>query len=232
MKGQDFARQLEVCLERCERMDGPLSERLAAFADDVRRLSPEFADIVDRMISRLNAGGAGSAAPGVGDAFPPFLLPDDNGRLISLAQLLKDGPVVVSFQRGHWCHYCRMNSAALAAADREIRDRGGRIVVITPEVQEFARGLKNEAEAAYPVLSDMDNGYALELNLAIKIHDEKRQAMTNAGWDISRFQDNAGWTLPIPATFVVGQDGVVKARFVDPDYRKRMDIEEILAALN
>ena len=55
--------------------------------------------------------------------------------------------------------------------------------------------------------------------------------MTQAGWDISPFQDSDGWTLPIPATFVVGRDGVVKARFVDPDYRKRMDIEAILAAL-
>jgi peroxiredoxin len=37
--------------------------------------------------------------------------------------------------------------------------------------------------------------------------------------------------LPIPATFVVGRDGKVKARFVDPDYRKRMAIESLIAAL-
>ncbi|NJO32795.1 MAG: AhpC/TSA family protein, partial [Rhodospirillales bacterium] len=52
-----------------------------------------------------------------------------------------------------------------------------------------------------------------------------------AGWDISKYQDNENWTLPIPATFVVGKDGRVKARFVDPDYRKRMDIDELVAAV-
>jgi peroxiredoxin len=77
----------------------------------------------------------------------------------------------------------------------------------------------------------MDNGYALLLNLAFLVSDEKRRAMTAAGWDISPFQGNANWTLPIPATFVVGRDGLVKARYIDPDYRRRMDTEAILAAL-
>ncbi len=55
--------------------------------------------------------------------------------------------------------------------------------------------------------------------------------MTAAGWDIALFHDNANWTLPIPATFVVGQDGVIKSRFVDPDYRKRADTDALLKAL-
>jgi hypothetical protein len=81
------------------------------------------------------------------------------------------------------------------------------------------------------VLSDMDNGYALLLNLAFYVGDEKKKFMSAAGWDITPFTDSDAWTLPIPATFVVGQDGLVKARFIDPDYRRRMDIGDILAAL-
>jgi peroxiredoxin len=55
--------------------------------------------------------------------------------------------------------------------------------------------------------------------------------MTKAGWDISHYQGNNSWMLPIPATFVVGTDGRVKARFVDPDFRHRMGMEDILSAL-
>ena len=77
----------------------------------------------------------------------------------------------------------------------------------------------------------MDNGYALLLNLAFYVGDEKKTFMSAAGWDITPFTDSDAWTLPIPATFVVGRDGLVKARFIDPDYRKRMDIGDILAAL-
>ena len=85
--------------------------------------------------------------------------------------------------------------------------------------------------ASFPILTDLDCGYALELKLAIKINDEKRNAMTSSGWDIAPFQDNDNWILPIPATFVIGGDGVIKARFVDPDYRRRMEIDDLLGAL-
>jgi hypothetical protein len=55
--------------------------------------------------------------------------------------------------------------------------------------------------------------------------------MSGAGWDVSRWQGSDTWLLPLPATFVVGCDGAVKARFVDPDYRKRMTIEDLVSAL-
>jgi peroxiredoxin len=51
------------------------------------------------------------------------------------------------------------------------------------------------------------------------------------GHDLPSFQGNDSWILPIPATFVVGRDGIVAARFVDPDYRKRMAIDDLIAAL-
>ena len=231
MTEQSFADILEACTHRCREMSAPLAGRLSAFADDVRRLSPEFADIVDRMVTRLHNSQAGVTAPALGCPMPPFVLPDDAGHLVSLEELLTRGPVVVSFHRGHWCPYCRLNADALARIEPEVNAAGGQIVAITPELQKFTRELKADAKATFPVLTDLDSSYALELQLVIKIDDEKRQAMTQAGWDISPFQDSDGWTLPIPATFVVGRDGVVKARFVDPDYRKRMDIEAILAAL-
>jgi peroxiredoxin len=212
-------------------MDAPLSARLGAFADEVRRLDPTFADVVDRMVNRLRQSKAGSPAPAVGEQMPPFVLPDEDGHLVGLTELLKRGPVVVSFHRGHWCPYCRMSADALAKIDPKVRAAGAQLLVITPEVQQFTKKFKADVNASFPMLTDLDSGYSLELSLAIKIDDEKRVAMTQAGWDIALFQDNQSWTLPIPATFVVGSDGIVKARFVDPDYRKRMEIEDLLAAL-
>ena len=231
MTDPSLAQILEACTQRCREMDAPLGDRLSAFADDVRRLSPDFAEIVDGMVNRLAQAGAGASAPSPGETMPSFVLPDENGRLVSLGELLQKGPVVVSFLRGHWCPYCRISADALSRIDPEIKAAGGHIVVITPEVQKYTRTLKRDAQAEFPILTDLDSGYALELGLAIRIDDDKRHAMTLSGWDISAFQDSDNWTLPIPATFVVGIDRIVKAKFVDPDYRKRMAIENILSAL-
>jgi peroxiredoxin len=226
-----LADELAACTERCRNMDARLSDRLAAFAADVRRLSPEFADVVERMIARLQATGAGSEAPKPGEAMPDFLLPDENGRLHSLADYLARGPVVIAFHRGHWCPYCRISATALAESYPEIKRLGAELIAITPEVEKFNAELKSKSGAPFAVLSDMDNGYALLLNLAFYVGDEKKAHMSAAGWNITPFNDSDAWTLPIPATFVVGRDGRVKARFIDPDYRKRMDVKDILAAV-
>lgn len=212
-------------------MQAPLAERLNAFAEDVRRLAPDFAAIVDRMVARLAAAGAGENAPAIGEPMPDFVLPDDEGRFVSLTEILARGKAVLAFHRGHWCPYCRINADALARIAPEVHTAGGQLVVITPELQKYNRVLKNEARGAFPVLSDLDCGYALDLRLAIRINDEKRQAMTHSGWDIAIYQDNSNWILPIPATFVVNQDGIITGRYVDPDYRMRMDIEDMLAAV-
>ena len=98
-----------------------------------------------------------------------------------------------------------------------------------PETQKYAEQFKSESGAPFPVLTDLDNGYALSLNLAIWLGTEIQQLLSYQ--DLSDFHGNDGWVLPIPATFVVGRDGLVKARFVDPDFRKRMEIDDLLAAL-
>ena len=228
---QTFAEILEASTERCRRMDAPLAERLQAFADDVRALSPDFAGIVDRMVGRLQKSGAGTCAPSPGEPMPTFFLPDENGRFRSLEEFLERGPLVIAFHRGHWCPYCRINASALADIHHEVEELGGQLVTISPELQRFSAMLQSDAKARYPMLTDLDNAYALELELAIWVGEEKKQAMQSAGWDVSPYHGNSAWMLPIPATFVVGGDGIVKTRFVDPDYRKRMEVEDILSAL-
>ena len=100
-----------------------------------------------------------------------------------------------------------------------------------PERQEFAAALRSDASAPFPILTDMDNGYAMSLDLAIWIGGQVQRMMQDFGRRLPDYQGNDAWMLPIPATFVVGTDGRVAERFVDPDYRKRMDIDEMLAAL-
>jgi peroxiredoxin len=222
---------LEEAFRHCRDMEASLGERLDSFARAVRTLSPPFADAVDRLVNRLQQSGAGQNAPQVGEPMPPFHLPDEAGRVVSLDQLLSEGPVAVTFHRGHWCPYCRLNTKALAQAQTEIENNGGQIVAIMPDRQQFAETFKAESQARFPILTDMDNGYALSLNLVIWVGAEMERVIASAGRDIPTYQGNASWMLPIPATFVVGTDRTVKARFVDPDYRKRMAVETLLTAL-
>jgi peroxiredoxin len=222
---------LEDLFIRCRGLDAALADRLQAFGDGLRRLRPDFGVAIDEMVSRLAKSNAGSAAPRVGESMPAFLLPDETGQVVHLNDLLRDGPVAIAFNRGHWCPFCRINIDALARAEEEIAAERRHIAAVVPDRQRFAMWLKSEARAPFPVFTDTDNGYAMSLGLAIFVGEEMKRMMVRSGWDPSVSQGTDNWLLPVPATFVVGTDGVIRARFVDPDYRLRMAIEEMLAAL-
>ena len=113
----------------------------------------------------------------------------------------------------------------------ELADEGRQLVAIVPERRKFVAALREESRAPFPVLTDMDNGYALSLNLAIWVGQEMETLIASAGWDMPTYQGNSAWMVPISATFVVGSDGVITARYLDPDYRLRMETDQLRAAL-
>jgi peroxiredoxin len=216
----------EICAK-----EGPLRERLEDFSKALKLLDPEYVDAYDELISRLVAGRAGQTAPGIGDVMPPFLLPNHDGRLVSLAGNLDLGPAVISFNRGHWCEYCRIELAGLSQALNSFAAAGAHVIAIMPEAQEFIAQARRECGSAFTFLSDLDNGFALELGLVIWVNDRIRTLLLKDGVHLEKFHRNEACFLPIPATFVVDRDGRIAGRFVDPDFRRRMQVEEIIAVV-
>ncbi len=212
-------------------MDAPLGERLDAYSDAIRKLIPDYADAVDRLVARLEAGQAGASAPQPGEPMPPFVLPDETGRLVGLADLTRGGPAAITFHRGHWCPWCRISAGALAALGDDLARLGAQAAAIVPERQQFSAQFKADTRSPFPVLSDLDNGYALSLDLAVWVGPDLERLLASYGRSLPDYQGSDAWLLPIPATFVVGRDGVVAARFVDPDFRRRAAIEQLMAAL-
>ena len=212
-------------------MNASLKEKLDTYSRAVRQIIPSYADAVEVLIRRLMDSGAGSGAPGVGDTMPPFILPGENGRLVTLEQLTEQGPVAVTFHLGHWCPWCRITVNALVRVHSKITEVKGQVIAIMPDRQPFAIEFKREASSPFTVLTDMDNGCALSLNLAIWIGPDLERLLTSYGRTLPDYQGNDSWILPIPATFVVGRDGIIRARFIDPDFRRRMTVEELLDAL-
>ncbi len=171
-------------------------------------------------------------APDIGDPMPPFLLPAHTGRLVSLDEILAPGPAVISFNRGHWCPFCKIELAAVASHHEEIAARGAQLVSILPDRQQFVRRLPEQILNNFIVLTDIDNAYALSLGLAMWLGQRVAELMQGRGHRLAEYQGNDGWFVPLPATFVVGRDGRVLARHVDPEFRRRMEIDQILSALD
>ena len=213
------------------KMDTTLRQRLGAYAEKVRELNLPIAEAYDRLVERLQNAGVGTGAPEVGTTMPSFLLPDQNGKLVNLEQLLRNGPVVLSFNRGHWCPFCKLELRGLAEVQPKLSEHNAHVVSIMPERQQYTSRLAQDLDDKLNILSDIDNGYALSLGLLMWVGDEVAGLMRNRGIDLREFQGNDGRLLPVPATFVLDHDGRIIARWVNPDFRTRMETDEILRAL-
>lgn len=211
--------------------DGSLADKIAAYRSHTRRLRPDIDAAYTRLVARLNETLREEVGPAVGDPMPEFSLPDQSGHLVSLEALRASGPVVVSFNRGHWCPYCRLELRALASVASQIHDLRASIVSITPEVASFAQKLVSDHRLPFPVLTDMDLGYALSLGLVFSVGQQVETIYRELGVALERYQGNEGRFLPAAATFIVARDGRVAARFVDFEFRRRMEPQSIVETL-
>lgn len=211
--------------------EGPLSARLTDYRSHSRRLRPDIDAAYGRLVARLNETLRADVGPAVGDPMPDFALTDQSGRLVTLEALRARGPVVVSFNRGHWCPYCRLELRALAAIALQVHELRASIVSITPEVASFAEKLVAEHRLPFPVLTDVDLGYALSLGLVFAVGQEVETIYREFGIALERYQGNEGQFLPAAATFIVARDGRVASRFVDFEFRSRMEPQAIVETL-
>lgn len=171
------------------------------------------------------------AAPNVGDKAPDFLLREaGTGEEVRLADVRSRGPVVLSFYRGQWCPYCNLEVRALQSIHGQIRALGGDIFLIGPETAENALKLREKTESTVPLLFDNRAEVCRRYGLAFELPAYFQEAYQAAGNDLPAQNPDAGWTLPIPATFVVAPSGLIVARHLDPDYTQRMEPADILAA--
>ena len=221
---------IEAAYLQVRSSDLSLRDRLRVVAEAARTHKPWYAEAIDEFAHRLRDVQIGESAPQVGETMPDFMLPDHDGNIVVLGSILEGGPAVIAFHRGHWCPFCRLSMIGLAEIEEQLRP--AQIVAISTETQRYTRMLREQTGARFPVLTDMDAAYTMSLGLAVWVDAKLAGMIAEAGWDVPVFQGGTDWVLPIPSVFVVRQDGTIAGRHIDPDYRQRMDIDELLRCVD
>ena len=185
----------------------------------------------DDFLARLDRAEIAAQALRAGDRMPPFLLPNAEGHLIASEDLLRRGPLVITFFRGDWCPYCVMTLEALEAVLPEVEAAGGVLVALTPETGGRALLTKRALSLSYEVLADVDNIVAMQFGIVFRMPDLYRDLLGRAGINLAERQGNPGWLIPIPATYVVGHDNVIRHAWVNVDVTQRAEPDEIVGLL-
>lgn len=215
-----------------------LPERLAAFkarfeAGGAPYNAPAWVhEPMRRATAELVASGAAAHALKAGDAAPEFTLQDADGASISSRALLAQGPMVLTFYRGFWCPYCNLDLEALEEALPSIAALGARLVAVSPQSQANSRRTREERKLSFPILSDAGNEVAAKFGLRFELPGYLVELYKGTfGLDLEKVNGDPSWTLPMPARYAIGPDGVIAYAEVNPDYTNRPDPSELLPVL-
>ena len=192
-------------------------------------LPAEVGRQMGEAMARLDAN---RVAPGleVGEKTPDFRLPNAAGQDVSLEERLSQGPVVLTFYRGAWCPVCNLQLLALQRALPGIRSLGASVIAVAPDDSEPT---PNNSRLDFDLLTDADQSVIRAYRLHYRVPDDVRRIYTGVfDTDVSNFNADGSWNLPVPATFIVDRGGIVRKRHVTADYLRRMEPDEVVAALN
>ena len=91
--------------------------------------------------------------------------------------------------------------------------------------------LLESLDLGFDVLSAIDQRVAAAYRVRFGLNGELRSRCEQFDMALTKANADRTWNLPVPATFVIDRDRIVRSAHVDPDYRERMERAEILAAV-
>jgi peroxiredoxin len=214
-----------------------LQERLDAFNKAFESGAPpynvphEAIETIHRATRELKASGIEDQALKVGDRAPSFALFNQDRALVSSSGLLREGPLVATFFRGHWWPYCMMELEALQEIDSEVRALGARMVALTPELEWFTRNVHKKLKLKFDILTDLHLKAAEQYRLVFVLPDYLRDLYKSFGSTLDRFHGESEYRLPISARYVIDKEGIIRAADVNADYTVRPEPSETASQL-
>jgi peroxiredoxin len=209
-----------------------LEQELAAFKAEFSRTAPAGrAAFYEAKIEELRADFALASAVSVDEAAPDFALPNAAGKSLVLKELLRSGPVILTFYRGGWCPYCNIQLRAYQSVLPQISALGARLVAISPQLPDNSLDTANKNALTFDVLSDVRNEVARSYGLVYSLPEEIRATLRSNNKALPSINGDESWELPVPATYVIARDQHVALAYIEVDYRKRLEPEALLTCL-
>jgi peroxiredoxin len=113
----------------------------------------------------------------------------------------------------------------------EIQKMGASLVALSPELPTTAQVTAEKNGLTFHVLSDEGNRVAGLFGLVFDLPEDLKEFYKVLGIDLPASNGDESWRLPIPATYLIDRDRIIRDVYVNADYVKRMEPEDILRGL-
>lgn len=205
-------------------------------------LPPELNTLIEQGAGEISSLPIVEKALKAGDKAPHFTLNNYDGTTRSLSDYLQNGPLVLTFYRGLWCPYCNLQLKAYNDRYGDIKALGAELVAISSEGPDGYEILKKSnlpketidtviSQPEFDVLHDASTSVAKHFGLAFTLPESHQQLLQTFGVNVEKANGDNTYAFADPATYIIGQDGVIAWAYIPNNYRKRAEVEDILKQL-
>ncbi|MEW9699521.1 peroxiredoxin family protein [Paenibacillus sp. SI8] len=167
-----------------------------------------------------------------GDKAPNFSLSNQVGEQVTLYDELAKSPVVLAFYRGSWCPFCNVQLRAYQQVLSEIQEHGGQLIAVSPQTPDSSLSQQEKESLTFEVLSDPNGLVADSYNILFELPDYLQNTFINTlKRNLAEFNKSDRWVLPVPATYIIDKEGIVRHAYVNPDFMERMEPQDIIDQL-
>ena len=210
----------------------PLREIYAERKELIAKYVPaEKQAIHSKVVAELKQQNTATKALKTGTQAPSFELKDHNGKLVSSAELLGKGALVVCFFRGRWDPFCVGQLEAMNLVVPETQKSGAAMVAISPQNLHQSFLMHDQHKLQFPLLSDAGNAVARAFGLVYTVPEYQQVLYKSVFVNLPFANGDDSWTLPIPATYILDRAGIVLYMWADEDYTERPEPADIVEKL-
>ena len=140
--------------------------------------------------------------------------------------------MVIIFYRGEWCPVCNRYLSNFQDSLSYVLSAGAKVLAVTPEKPSSALEMIANTGATFTVIPDPTEEIMISYDVAFNVTEEYQQKIRNAlEADIASNNDKQDAILPVPATFIIDQDGIIVYLQFNLDYHIRATVKDILEHL-
>lgn len=167
----------------------------------------------------------------IGSKVPELTLRTIDGELFNLNEAIRNKPTVLIFYRGGWCPYCNLQLGQIQEIEADIIKYGYQIIAISPDKPEKLIESIDKHKMNYLLLSDSNMSVAKAFGIAFNLDESIIKKYEEYGIDLVDASGEKHYSLPVPSVFVIGTDGIVKFKYVNPNYKVRLDPNVLLSVV-
>lgn len=211
--------------------DESLGSQLKAMADaSIKRFPSAMLQTMEDAIDEVRESDLVETALKKGDQAIDATLKNSDGESVTLSKEWNSGPVILMWYRGGWCPYCNIQLQAMNRRIKQWNSVGAKLIVVSPELPEKSKETAAKNSLQVQVLHDPQNQLAAKYGLVFTL-PEALQPLYRDQLGLAKYNGDDSMQLPLAATYVIDSKGKIQYSFLDEDYKKRAEPDDIMAAV-